>query len=207
MFDFLKNFKESNKLCFVRQFSEFDYSKAHEKIESNLEEIFELFKNDSQDTVYIKSKFNGKYYQFHDLDNNHLLDVFKLTHKNSPYVIFSSSAEHHWAILDISKPLDAIYKNSDWISVNDSCYVSCQKKSNDLVMRGIYENESRRPKIVEKHLENLWTNNFKCFIDKLDHYFKNDGLELSVLRYKDPALSIKLNRNKKLKKLKTLNHD
>jgi len=47
----------------------------------------------------------------------------------------------------------------------------------------------------------------ETFIDKLDTYYNKEGLELSVLRYKDPTMLIKYNRRRKLQQLKDLENE
>jgi hypothetical protein len=71
-------------------------------------------------------------------------------------------------------------------------------------MRGIYETEARKPRVYEQNLTDLWSEEFTMFINKLERYFKNEGLELSILRYKDQVLLTKFNRSKKLEKLEQI---
>jgi hypothetical protein len=43
--------------------------------------------------------------------------------------------------------------------------------------------------------------NFKVFIEKLEHFYSNEGLELSVLKYKEPNMILKFDRKNKLEQL------
>ena len=51
------------------------------------------------------------------------------------------------------------------------------------------------------HINGNLSTNFQLFIDKMFIYYNNEGLELSVLRYKNPQLLIKFNRKLKLQQL------
>lgn len=209
MFEFLKRDREeiNTELYYVREYViNENYSTKNKQVDTTLEKLFKKFrKEDTENKVYLKSKFNGKYYQFHDIDDDKMLETFKKIFDTEPYVIFSSSPGHYWGILDkCSKDLDTIYKDTNWRICNDSRYVSCQQNAKDLVMRGIYETEARKPKIFEQNLTDLWSKEFKLFINKLERYFKNEGLELSILRYKDQVLLTKFNRSKKLEKLEQI---
>jgi hypothetical protein len=77
--------------------------------------------------------------------------------------------------------------------------VSFAKSQNLLLIRGLYENRSRKPALYETH-GNL-SGNFKLFIDTLEKYYKTYGLELSILRFQDPEMLLQFNRKQKLKNI------
>jgi hypothetical protein len=151
--------------------------------------------------VSIESKFNKKYYAVFDLDTKEHLELFKTLYNDTPYALFiSSSSEensHYWAIVDIAyKKIKDIFYDINWKNCNDQSYVSFCRNYGRLMLRGLYENEHRKPKIYNINL--TLSKKFQLFIDKLLIYYKKEGFELSVLRYKDPTMLIKFNRKKKL---------
>ncbi len=74
-----------------------------------------------------------------------------------------------------------------------------QKERENILIRGLYEDLSRKPRLNE--INGNLSKNFQLFIDKLSMYYNKEGLELSVLKFKDPNLLIQYNRKKKLQQL------
>ena len=216
-----------DSLLFIRQYKYnhtygFDIKYTRESIET----IINKYKSNIENKygVSIESEFNGINYAVFDLDNKYHLNLFERLYSNVPHVIFISSRicvdntesltpgfhpynvlhdedlEHYWGIVDIpyNKKQD-IYQDHNWKVCNDQEYIKFCMNYNSIRLRGLYENENRKPKL-EKTCGKL-SKNFKLFIDKLTTFYNNEGLELSVLRYKDPSLLIKYNRKIKLKNL------
>lgn len=179
------------------------YSSSNKSIKSSLEKLLEYFKGEfsDRDYVYIESKFNNINYPFFDLDTEENKELFLQTHQNDRYVLFQSSPEHYWAILDGDFSLNQILNDSMWISCNDSKYVSISKEQKNLRIRGLFENMVRKPKIISKNLEDKFSDNFQQYIEKMVSYYNNEGLELSVLKYKTPELILHFDRKRKLQQL------
>jgi hypothetical protein len=208
-FVFIKNFLKkliilkSNKLTFYRQY---EYSRGYDtvprrSIESLNTIIKKFHKLDNEYGVSIKSYFNKRHYAVFDLDTIEQYDLFKKLYKDEPYVIFESSIDHFWGILDKPyKKINDILKDYNWKTCNDNNYVKYSVERKEFHLRGIYENELRIPKLAETNGD--LSKNFKLFINKLVKFYSNEALELSILRYKDDALLLKYNRKTKLEKLK-----
>lgn len=193
-----------DSLHFLRQYTHYGTYSHDERFKKEpLSKIIETFrmmvKNDGG--VNIESKFNGFFYPMFDLDQVKHLELFKKLYASTPYVIFKSSTDHYWGILDIpTKNLVDIFYDHNWKICNDQKYINFSREHKKLLIRGLYETEERKPRIFETN-GNL-SKNFQLFIDKLSIYYSREGLELSVLRYQDPTMLIKFNRRRKLKQLK-----
>lgn len=215
MFSFLKR-NIQNELIFHRKY-EYDrsYSTHIGFTKTNIYKMLKKFKKKSyiNDNIAIESKFNGVYYPFHDLDDK-FLELFEELYKDIPYVIFRSSSqesEYHygkhskgnyvnkyWAFVDDGhKKMSQILNNTNWINCNDKDYVRFSKEYKRLYVRGLYEFCERVP--VQVGTNGELSKNFSMFINKIKEYYNNESLELSVLRYKDDDLLIRLNRDKKMK--------
>lgn len=216
--EFFTSFKKAEKdeLSFLREYIYHgDYNEDNIWVKNDLDKIIQRFRKETFNTnrVFIESKFNNLYYPFFDLDIEEHLQLFKTLYKDQSYVIFKSSSisqqelykpllerDSFWAILDVPyKNLDAIFTDHNWKICNDIKYVDFSKSQKYLAMRGLYENEKRKPFIYEQN--GNFSKNFQLFINKLTNYYSKEGLELSVLRYHDPAMLIKFNRKRKLEKL------
>lgn len=198
-------------------YRQYDYSSGYSGgTKLNMEDVDKIisrFKCNTKNTngVSIESIFNGIYYPFFDLDDKYL-DLFKKVYSDTPHVIFISSVEqhlyngsnkhiienvHYWAFLDIPyNKVEDIFFDINWKNINDQGYVDFSRKHDKLYIRGLYENEKRKPGIYEKHGE--LSENFSLFLDKIQDFYNNEGFELSILRYKDPDMLVKYNRIKKL---------
>jgi len=206
--------KNKNELSFLRQYTYNGlYSREERLILESLNTIISKFIKMEKNTggVLIESKFNGIYYPMLDLDSQENFDLFKQLYINTPYVIFKSSIDqssvdldHYWGFLDIPyKKPSIIFKEHNWKICNDQKYISFSRWCNKILIRGLYENKDRKPFIFETN-EKMSTN-FQLFINKLCIYYNKEGLELSVLRYHDPALLILFNRKCKLKQINETN--
>ena len=202
---FTKNFTKTkiDELSFFREYVyNGSYSRDNVFAKENLNVIIQKFKakvtNDN--TVSIESKFNNKYYPVFDLDTQEHLDLFKTLYTDSSYVIFCSSAGHYWGFLDNPvEKLEDVFYDHNWKICNDEKYISFCRAHNVLAIRGVYETEARKPNLY--HINGNLSKNFQLFIDKMAIYYSKEGLELSVLRYKDPAMLVKFNRKQKLQQL------
>jgi hypothetical protein len=194
---------ESEDLVFLNQYTYYGGYSSEEKLKNiSLYSLLIKFRNNNNtsDSVVISSKFKGVYYAMLDLDDNDKYELFKKIYSSTPYAIFSSSPDHYWGFLDIPYArISDIYLDTNWKVCNDSNYVSYTKRRENILIRGLYEDLSRKPRLNETN-GNL-SKNFQLFIDKLSMYYNKEGLELSVLKFKDPNLLIQYNRKKKLQQL------
>lgn len=192
-------------LSYLQQYTYYGSYSSSEKIRNkSMKKIIFKFKDSitNNESVSIESKFNKKFYAVFDLDTKEHLELFKTLYDDIPYALFISSSEdsdssHYWAIVD--NPCDKIediFFDHNWKICNDQKYVSFCRSYETLMIRGLYENEHRKPKLynINKNI----SKDFQLFIDKLLIYYKKEGFELSVLRYQDPTMLIKFNRKKKL---------
>jgi len=153
---------------------------------------------------YLVSKYNEKHYPFFDIDNHNDYNHFTTNMKDYNYVVFQSSPGHYWVIVD-----------DDFLDFNDfkskSIYnhwsVYCDKKYQDLSLekrmffiRSTYKNLDREPKLIETHGE--ITPDFRTMVSKIEDFFVDDSLHLSVLKYKNKDLLLKMDRINKLKRVK-----
>ena len=193
-------------LCFLEQYTYYGgYSSVERYMISFLDSIISRYKEmtNNNGIVNIESKFNNANYAVFDLDTQEHLDLFKTIYASTPYALFKSSTNHYWGIVDFPYDrIQQIYIDHNWKVCNDQKYVEFTRKHDRMTIRGLYENDQRKPHLYEIH-GNL-SQNFKLFIDKLCIYYNKEGLELSVLRYKDPILLIKFNRKRKLAQLKNI---
>lgn len=193
-----------DELTFYRQYTHYGEYSNDEKIrKERIEKILDISKQniDQSDLdVLVSSKFNGVYYAMYDLDSKENFDLFKDIHLSTSYAIFISSSDHYWGFIDIAyEKLDDIFFDINWKVCNDQKYVSFSRSKQDIFMRGLYEKMERKPRLSETNGE--LSKNFQLFIDKLTRYYNKEGLELSVLKYKDPNMLIKFNRKRKLQQL------
>jgi len=200
---------KNNKLTFFRNYESYgSYSSSERyKIES-LDTILKKFRKSlsTENTVSIKTIFNNINYAVFDLDDNKKLDLFEIISDEDSYVIFQSSEEHYWAILDKPyKKLSDIFNNHNWKICNDQKFTQYCFNTKHIVIRGLYEDKSRKPFIVKKQGE--LSENFQMFISKLEDFYNKEGFELSVLRYRDPDMLIKYNRKLKMKNLNSVNYE
>jgi hypothetical protein len=173
-----------------------------------LDKIFDIFRNEPScyKSVSIESKFNKINYAVFDLDSREKYNLFKKIYSASSYAIFQSSHEHYWAILDYPyAKISEIFVEPNWKVCNDQNYVSFSMKQYKMLIRGLYENFERKPNLYETN--GKLSKNFQLFIDKLYFFYNKEGLELSVLRYKDPTMLIKFNRRRKLQQLKDFENE
>lgn len=153
--------------------------------------------------VSIISQFNNKIYPVFDLDDQEKLDFFEELYIDRNYVIFSSSPDHYWAILDSQqKNVKYIFSDLKWNKCNDPKYVKFSKQYNLIRIRGIYDNLTRKPHIIKKN--GILSENFSLFIKQLEDFYNNEGLKISATRYNDKNLIVLYNRKVKLEKLDTL---
>ena len=196
--------EKPNKLHCYRQYTYHgDYSKEEKFKKMNLSDILNFFREAVTPSggVSIESKFNGIHYAVFDLDELDQLELFRKLYTATPYVLFRTSPDHHWAIVDQSfDKIQDIFFEPNWKVCNDQKYIQFCRNYNKLFLRGIYENESRKPCLY--HTNGILSKNFQLFINNLCIYLNKEGLELSVLRYKDPTMLIKYNRKRKLQQLK-----
>lgn len=200
---------EQDTLSFLEQYTYFGgYSNEERLSPKYLSEILDSFRNMIKVDGYItiESKFNGIHYAVFDLDSNDNLALFKNLYQAIPYALFITSPEHYWGIVDLPyENIQDIFQEPNWKVCNDQKYISFCRKQNILLFRGLYENEARKPKLYTAR--GNFSKNFQLFINKLCIYYSKEGLELSVLRYKDPTMLIKFNRRRKLQKLKDLENE
>lgn len=205
--NWFKGLSKKNKLIFYRQYTHYGAycTTSRLKVEC-IESILYRFKCEKSpdDYILISSKFNNKNYKFFDLDSEENLELFKKLYSNKSYVIFCSSTnnnkKNYWAFLDEpNKNIKDIFLDTIWLTCNDNKYVSFAKKQNILLIRGIYKNKSNKPILYETYGD--LSRNFKLFIDTLEKYYKTEGLELSILRFKDPDMLLQFNRKQKLKNI------
>jgi hypothetical protein len=154
-----------------------------------------------QSSISIESKLNSFYYPIFDLDNLTHFNLFEKLYSPNSYVLFRSSENHYWGIVDAPyKKITTIFNDFNWKICNDLNYVNFCKSYNRLPIRALYENKNRKPRLYKIH-GNL-SKNFQLFIDNLCIYYNKEGLELSVLKYKNPEMLIHFNRKLKLKNIK-----
>ncbi len=195
------------KLTFWRQYTYSDgYGLGNSFVKENINIILNKFKtsSDIEDILSIESIFNDIYYPFFDLDSLEKYNLFKKIYSSTPYVIFKSSTDKYWGFIDVgTKNKKDIYFDVNWKVCNDDRYVNFSRRYDRLYIRGLYQNSDRKPFLFEIN-EKKMSDNFKSFMENLDNYYNKEGLELSVLRYKDPLLLIKFNRKRKLEEIKKL---
>ena len=196
-------------LSFYEQYTYYGSYSNDEKFRPRyLDTILNIFRNAStpSGSVSIESKFNNIHYAVFDLDSREQYNLFKKIYSATPYVIFQSSYEHYWAILDVKfKNRNEIFIEPNWKVCNDQNYVSFCRSHDSIFIRGLYETLDRMPTLYETN--GTLSLNFQLFVDKLYYYYNKEGLELSVLRYKDPTMLIKFNRRRKLQQLKDFENE
>lgn len=206
MINFFKKVRvKKNELSFIYSYIHYgNYSNDNILKPKYLEFILNKFKknvNVNDLNIQIESKFNDEYYAFFDLDDDQeKLKLFKDLYNDMSYAIFHSSSDHYWAILDKPyKNIKDIFSNANWKICNDTKYVNFSFNHKKLIMRGSYESKERKPVLYETY--GILSKNFQLFIDKLYYYYNNEGLELSVIKYKNHELLIQYNRKLKLQQI------
>lgn len=198
-----KNDDEDKLILHLEYKHQGNYTSSMRSVKSTITRLLSNFKEGAakDDYIFIESKFNGINYPFFDLDNEEMKDTFLEIYKEEKFVLFQSSPEHYWAILDENVDLKFLFQDTKWLTCNDPKYVSCSKSSENLRIRGLYAYRNRKPQIIQKNRENEFTENFSKYIESMVEYYNNDGLELSVLKYKTPELILLFDRKKKLTQL------
>lgn len=196
-----------NQLIFFRQYDgSSGYSTVTKFSREKIYKILLKFKKETStnNKVNISSEFNKYFYPIYDLDTLGNYDLFKKLHTANSYVIFRSSQDHYWAILDTPYPKKKnIFYDHNWKICNDANYINFSVCNNKLMIRGLYESMDRKPVLYETN--GKLSKNFQLFIDKILIYYNREALELSVLKYKDPSMLIKFNRKRKLQILQQQN--
>jgi hypothetical protein len=200
---------EQDNLSFQEQYTyRGGYSNEERLRPEYLPQIIFNFRNKINPDGYItiESKFNDTHYAVFDLDCDEHLILFRHLYQATPYALFLTSPDHYWGIVDLPyEKIDDIFQEPTWKVCNDQNYISFCRNKKMLLLRGLYENNDRRPKLYTTR--GIFSKNFQLFIDKLCIYYNKEGLELSVLRYKDPTMLIKYNRRRKLQRLKELENE
>lgn len=198
---------KTNELTFFRQYEYYGGYGTEVKIKKeSLSDIIFKYKDSVKTSggVLIESKFNNIYYPVFDIDNLDDFALFKNLYSPTPYVLFSSSKGHYWGILDTPYDnINKIFLDHNWKICNDQKYIEYSRNYKLMSIRGLYENESRKPSLYT--INGNLSENFQLFIDKIVKYYNKEGLELSVLRYKDPLMLIKFNRKRKLEQINKVN--
>ena len=201
---------EKDNLSFLEQYTYYDsYSNVDKLRPQYLSKILDIYRSSvqcSSGMVSIETKFNNVYYATFDLDTDDNLVLFRHLFQSSPYVLFASSEGHYWGIVDVPHDnIKEIFYEPMWKNCNDQNYVTFCRDKNTILIRGLYSNDDRKPKLHTTR--GTFSKNFQLFIDKLCIYYNKEGLELSVLRYKDPKMLMKFNRRRKLQQLKDLDNE
>ena len=204
---------EKDTLSFHLQYISYGSYSPENKIKSVIlkdtllsfrKKIFNPKIENTSDFVIIESKFNNIHYAFFDLDTIEHYNLFKQLYADEPYVIFHSSENKYWGILDKPyKSLDEVFNNINWMLCNDKQYRKFSIQNKVQFIRGMYDTKKRKPVISE--VNKTLSENFENFINKLTSFYNKEGFELSVLRYEDHNMLLQFNRKLKLEKLKELN--
>ena len=180
-----------DKLSFLRQFKYVSgYDTGNKTRRCSIEGVVNKFmKNDFDvnDDVFLLSKYNGINYAFFDLDDINKYQLFKKLNNGLPYIIFQSSPNRYWGIVDVPyKKIKDIFIDETWKICNDNKYVEMSIKIKTLMIRGSYENYDRKPTELER--SGVFSNNFINFINKIKTYYNNEGFVISVSKYKNEDL-------------------
>lgn len=178
-----------------------------------IEKLIDIFKigNWHNNGIVIESKFNNIIYPVFDLDDKKKLELFYKIYNEVPYIIFQTSNNHYWAILDEANDINNIFNNTKWLTCNDTKYIKYCKKTKKITIRGLYKTFITKPTIIKRH--STFSDNFDKFINKLSNFYDEEGLELSVLYHKTTELILKYGKNlkyvrkKKLEKLKEIENE
>jgi len=183
-------FGNKNKLSFLRQYTYDDsYSECEKFRKCSIEKMVRKFNKEAQpeDNISILSVFNGINYPIFDLDTQEHYDLFKKINQELPYVMFRSSEGHYWGISGVPyKKIKTLLLDHAWKACNDEKYVKFCIHHNIQIIRGLYENFERLPYEYERNGE--ISENLELFIKKVKEYYKNEGFELSLSKFKDSEL-------------------
>lgn len=201
------NFRKikTNEIIYFRQYLGGSYDSTNYYKITNLSKLILKFKKEPSidDSVSISSKFNNLHYPVFDLDNKKDYELFKTLYIANSYVIFRSSKEfvddeHYWGIVDApQKDIKNIIQDKNWKICNDPDYVKFSTYQKKMFLRGLYKTLDRKPMQIDTH--GKISKNLKLFTDKVIKYYNKEGLELSVLKHKDPTMLIRYNRKIKLR--------
>lgn len=202
---FKKETYKKDELILVHEYVVYgSYSEKNKRKVLTLPEIFEKFRKNSEVPkewgIFVKSEYNGITYPMFDLDTIEHKDTFEKLYANTPYVIFQSSPDHYWGILGIENK--NIFTDTYWLSCNDTKFVSMSKERCHFTIRGLYEELDRKPILYNSNL--TLSHNFQEFINKFQDFIKNEAMELSILKYKNPQMMLKFDRKRKLDKINVI---
>lgn len=180
----------------------FNYTNRKVFRKKSIKDIYKEYSKLNFNVIFIESKFNGIMYPFYDLDADDKYTKIKEI-LDKPYALFNSSDkyEHYWLFVDDErfKNIKELFNDNQWLCYNDQNFLNATKESKKLVIRGLYNKLNKKPKLL--YIDENASDNFKLFINKLDNFYKNEGLELSSLKYKDPEMYNFYIRKKKLQKI------
>ena len=193
---------KKDELTFLRIYEYFGtYSNTSKIKNTQIDFILSQYRNQNEyNELIILSKLNDYHYPFFDID-----DIDKYNHfcnnTDSNYVSFQSSPGHFWVIVD--KPFislqdfikDPIF--NDWIVYSDDKYTKLV--SDKFYIRGTFKTLMRQP-VIDKKI-GVFSDDFKTLIEKIVEHYDTDGLELSMLRYKQPDMLLQFKRMKKLTRI------
>lgn len=202
----IKLYRTKNKLTFYIEHTHYGtYSTLSVHKKKSIYKILILFKNvvHPNNVIVILSKFNNIHYMFFDLDDDDKINLFKTLYAEESYVIYCSSPNHYWGIVDKPhKNINSVLLDTNWNICNDNKYVTFTKAHNKLYIRALYKDKFRKPFLFETH--GKLSKNFEMFIDKLNDFYNKEGLELSILKHKDQDLLLQFNRKLKLKEIQNV---
>jgi len=203
MFDFFKTKKSTkDELIFYHEYVVYStYSERNKSKIFTIPDIFTRFKKEGKIPkewgVYVKCEYNGVTYPMFDLDTVEHKETFEKLYSDVPYVLFQSSIDHYWGILGVENK--NIFTDTYWLSCNDPSFVKMTLKTGYFRLRGLYETMSRKPIVCK--INGTLSDNFQEFIEKVENFLKNDAMELSILKSKDPQMMLKFDRKRKLEQI------
>jgi hypothetical protein len=197
---------EEDSLILYRQYNRTQgYGSVERVRKTDFNFMLKNYKNNDFDYLpFLISKYNGKHYPFFDIDNHNDYNHFCSNAKNYNYVVFQSSPSHYWIFVDDEFTSFDTFKEKP---IYDFWSVYCDKNYQDLSLnkkmffvRSTYKNLDREPKLIYKNGD--FTTHFKVMVEKIEKFFVNESLEMSILRYKNKDLLLKKDRINKLKRIK-----
>lgn len=196
--------KKDSLILYLEELSNDSVGNNTKYLMRNIEDILILFKEKRDRYIYIGCHYNEKNYPLYKIYNKKDLMTFKKCFYDTPYVIFNHHNQYYSCIIDQEyKKIEDIFKDVNWLTINQYNDRKSIMYHNKLFIDGLYEYDNFKPTILETN-GNL-SENFKNFINKLVDYYDNQGLELSVLKYQNSEMIIRYNRQKKLKQLSIIN--